>query len=98
MSAKDQVNKTWSRWDAAWEPNLSTPECLALLEECAAPSLVYTNPDTKIEADVEGLAERIGPMLKEAGDNLQFEHLKWYENNGQSALQWNSKLSLKELG
>jgi hypothetical protein len=81
--------EAWKTWDLAWDNGLADNERLEHLQQCTAPSFVYTNPDVNISDDLPGLVKFISQALAAAGNSAQVEHIDWKENSSQSALQWN---------
>lgn len=89
MSAKKEAKKeTWAQWDQAWDLGLTPSERLMKLENATASEFVYSNMDTTISGDLEGMVGLIGKYLKQQDYSLVVNHIKWYEQLDQSALQW----------
>lgn len=82
------MKDTWAQWDQAWDIGLLPEQRLTILENATTPGFVYTNMNTTVSSDLQGLVQLIEDSLQQAIKNLTVKHLKWYEQHHQSALQW----------
>jgi hypothetical protein len=85
MSPREEV---WKTWDRAWDKGLSDSERLEHLKQCTAPGFVYTNPDTKISDDLQGLVKYISQAIAAAGDSTRVDHIDWKDDDSQSVSHW----------
>ncbi|KAJ5542915.1 hypothetical protein N7535_005337 [Penicillium sp. DV-2018c] len=83
-----QLKDVWAQWDQAWDLGLSPEERLSILKNATAPGFIYANMDKLVSDDLESLVQLIHDALSRQGNKLTVKHIKWFEQHGQSALQW----------
>ncbi|KAJ5143215.1 uncharacterized protein N7515_002002 [Penicillium bovifimosum] len=82
------IKDIWAQWDQAWDIGLSTEKRLSILKNATAPGFVYSNMNNIISDDLESLVQLIHDVLTQQGNKLTVNHIKWFEQHSQSALQW----------